>query len=105
MTANPYLSGNFAPVEDELTALENLRFAATMYGIVADKDRMVEALAHVGLEHVADAEPGMRDVALKARVARLGRRHDDRVFEIETAKLGDQISHRTESVCVLSHQK
>jgi heme exporter protein A len=54
---------------DELTALENLRFAATMYGIVADKDRMVEALAHVGLEHVAGAQTRTFSSGMRKRLA------------------------------------
>jgi len=54
---------------DELTALENLRFAATMYGIVADKDRMVDALAHVGLEHVAGAQTRTFSSGMRKRLA------------------------------------
>ena len=54
---------------DELTALENLKFAATMYGIVADKDQMVEALAHVGLAHVADAQTRTFSSGMRKRLA------------------------------------
>jgi len=53
----------------ELTALENLRFAATMYGINADKDQMMEALDHVGLAHVADAQARTFSSGMRKRLA------------------------------------
>jgi ABC-type multidrug transport system ATPase subunit len=40
----------------ELTGLENLRFAATMYGIQASKHDLIEALDHVGLADAADTQ-------------------------------------------------
>ena len=40
----------------ELTARENLRFAASMYGISVDGEGLEAAMASVGLAHVADEE-------------------------------------------------
>jgi heme exporter protein A len=54
---------------DELTALENLRFAATMYGIRASRDEMIEALTHVGLAHVADAQVRTYSSGMRKRLA------------------------------------
>ncbi len=54
---------------DELTALENLRFAATMYGIAAGKDLMLDALAHVGLAHVANAQARTFSSGMRKRLA------------------------------------
>jgi ABC-type multidrug transport system ATPase subunit len=54
---------------DELTALENLRFAATMYGIRGSKDDLVEALAHVGLAHVPDAQVRTFSSGMRKRLA------------------------------------
>jgi heme exporter protein A len=54
---------------DELTALENLRFAATMYGIRAAKDDMMEALGHVGLARVADAQVRTYSSGMRKRLA------------------------------------
>ncbi len=53
----------------ELTALENLRFAATMYGIKPSKDDLMEALAHVGLGHVADAQVRTYSSGMRKRLA------------------------------------
>jgi ABC-type multidrug transport system ATPase subunit len=43
------------PLYDELTALENLTFAAAMYGLAIPDDRLRSALATVGLGHAAEA--------------------------------------------------
>jgi len=43
------------PLYDELTALENLAFAAAMYGLPVRDDGLRAALATVGLPRVADA--------------------------------------------------
>jgi len=43
------------PLYDELTAVENLAFAAAMYGLRVLDDRLRAALATVGLAPVADA--------------------------------------------------
>jgi heme exporter protein A len=53
----------------ELTALENLRFAATMYGIHPVKQYLEEALAHVGLAHVADAQVRTFSSGMRKRLA------------------------------------
>ena len=54
---------------DELTAQENLRFAATMYGIHPDSKDFAEALAHVGLAHVADAQVRTFSSGMRKRLA------------------------------------
>lgn len=54
---------------DELTALENLRFAATMYGIRPSNDGLKEALAHVGLAHVADEQARTFSSGMRKRLA------------------------------------
>jgi len=54
---------------DELTALENLRFAATMYGIHPAKQDFAQALAHVGLAHVADAQVRTFSSGMRKRLA------------------------------------
>jgi heme exporter protein A len=53
----------------ELTALENLRFAATMYGIQPAKDDLKEALTHVGLAHVAEAQVRTFSSGMRKRLA------------------------------------
>jgi heme exporter protein A len=53
----------------ELTALENLRFAATMYGIQPTKDDLKEALTHVGLAHVAEAQVRTFSSGMRKRLA------------------------------------
>jgi ABC-type multidrug transport system ATPase subunit len=44
------------PLYDELTAVENLAFATTMYGLRVSDDALRAALADVGLARVADAK-------------------------------------------------
>jgi len=53
----------------ELSALENLRFAATMYGMRASDDQLVEALAHVGLAHVANRHVRTYSSGMRKRLA------------------------------------
>jgi ABC-type multidrug transport system ATPase subunit len=53
----------------ELTGLENLRFAAAMYGIEASKARLREALAHVGLSQAADAQVRTYSSGMRKRLA------------------------------------
>jgi ABC-type multidrug transport system ATPase subunit len=53
----------------ELTAIENLRFAATMYGMRPVRDHLVEALAHVGLRHVADSQVRTYSSGMRKRLA------------------------------------
>ncbi len=53
----------------ELTALENLRFAATMYGIHPVRQDLEEALTHVGLAHVADAQVRTFSSGMRKRLA------------------------------------
>jgi ABC-type multidrug transport system ATPase subunit len=43
------------PLYDELTALENLKFAAVMYGVRVSDEQLRGTLAAVGLRHVAAA--------------------------------------------------
>jgi len=45
-----------APLYDELTAVENLRFAAAMYGVRASVEDLRAALAEVGLARAAGAK-------------------------------------------------
>jgi len=45
-----------APLYDELTALENLRFAAVMYGVPASVEELRTALDEVGLGRAAGAK-------------------------------------------------
>lgn len=53
----------------ELTGLENLRFAATMYGIHTAQDDLIEALDHVGLAQVADAQVRTYSSGMRKRLA------------------------------------
>lgn len=66
LPADSYLYG-------ELTALENLTFAATMYGIekggAERRDALRAALAGVGLEHVADGEVRTFSSGMRKRLA------------------------------------
>lgn len=45
-----------APLYDELTAIENLRFASVMYGLPAADQDLRAAIAEVGLARAADAK-------------------------------------------------
>jgi heme ABC exporter ATP-binding subunit CcmA len=58
----------------DLTARENLRFAATMLGLPRDeaRDRIPEVLAAVGLEGAADRRVGVFSAGMRRRLA-LGR--------------------------------
>ena len=62
LPAQSYLYG-------ELTALENLRFAAVMYGLDGDVDGLHEALAHVGLPHVANEQVRTFSSGMRKRLA------------------------------------
>ncbi|NIR43385.1 MAG: ABC transporter ATP-binding protein [Gemmatimonadetes bacterium] len=53
----------------ELTALENLNFAAVMYGLKSHDDELVEALAHVGLEQAADRQVRTFSSGMRKRLA------------------------------------
>ncbi len=54
---------------DELTALENLRFAAVMYGLTSEEAPLFEALETVGLAHVADREVRTFSSGMRKRVS------------------------------------
>jgi heme exporter protein A len=65
------------PLYGELTALENLKFAAAMYSLAATDDRLRAAIAAVGLADAADARvrtfsQGMAQRLALARVALQG---------------------------------
>lgn len=62
LPASSYLYG-------ELTGLENLRFAATMYGMKASKDVLLAALAHVGLSQAADFQVRTYSSGMSKRLA------------------------------------
>ena len=53
---------------EELTAEENLRFAATMHGIRPDRDRIRKALAEVGLETQAGWKVRTYSTGMKRRL-------------------------------------
>jgi heme exporter protein A len=53
----------------ELTGLENLRFAAVMYGMRATKAELTAALAHVGLASAADAQVRTYSSGMRKRLA------------------------------------
>jgi len=53
---------------EELTAEENLRFAATMHGIRPDRDQIRKALAEVGLEMQADGKVRTYSTGMKRRL-------------------------------------
>ena len=63
-----------AHVYDDLTALENLRFWATLSGVPADHERLAAALGDVALERHAGARVRTFSVGMKRRLAlaRLG---------------------------------
>lgn len=69
-------------VYEELTARENLRFAARMGGIAADRARIEEALARVGLADAADIRVRAYSTGMRKRLelARLGLRELDLVL-------------------------
>jgi heme exporter protein A len=62
LPASSYLYG-------ELTGLENLRFAATMYGMKASKETLLEALTHVGLAAAADLQVRTYSSGMRKRLA------------------------------------
>jgi len=62
LPASTYLYG-------ELTGRENLRFAATMYGMKASGDDLAEALAHVGLAHAGDMQVRTYSSGMRKRLA------------------------------------
>lgn len=62
LPAQSYLYG-------ELTALENLRFAAVMYGLDAKVEALDEALANVGLAHVGDEQVRTFSSGMRKRLA------------------------------------
>lgn len=53
----------------ELTGLENLRFAAVMYGLKPKKPELMKALEHVGLAHAADAQLRTYSSGMRKRLA------------------------------------
>lgn len=53
----------------ELTAFENLRFASVMYGLDGARDTLHEALANVGLAHVADEQVRTFSSGMRKRLA------------------------------------
>jgi heme ABC exporter ATP-binding subunit CcmA len=58
-----------AHVYDDLTALENLRFWATLGGLPADRERLTAALSDVALERHAGARVRTFSVGMKRRLA------------------------------------
>jgi heme exporter protein A len=65
--------GHYAGLYDDLTALENLRFAARMSGLALPRERLLEALNDVGLaeearERVRGFSAGMRRRLALARL-------------------------------------
>lgn len=61
------LMGHRARLYDDLTGLENLRFVCRLHG--CDPERAGEALARVGLRHVADERVGGFSAGMRQRVA------------------------------------
>jgi len=57
------------PLYDELTALENLKFAGAMYGLRVLDPALRAALATVGLAHAADARVGTFSQGMAQRLA------------------------------------
>jgi len=57
------------PLYDELTALENLKFAAAMYGLSVTEDGLRQALAAVGLRHAASARVRTFSLGMAQRLA------------------------------------
>lgn len=53
----------------ELTAVENLRFAATMYGVNGTEDRLHRALEIVGLSHVSNEQVRTYSSGMTKRLA------------------------------------
>jgi ABC-type multidrug transport system ATPase subunit len=53
----------------ELTGLENLGFASTMYGVRCSKDDCHEALAHVGLAKAAESQVRTYSSGMRKRLA------------------------------------
>lgn len=62
LPASTYLYG-------ELTGLENLRFAATMYGMKATGEQLMGALTHVGLAHAGDLQVRTYSSGMRKRLA------------------------------------
>ena len=76
--------GHATLVYGELTALENLVFAARLHGRAPDRDRLVLLLAEVGLLDVADRRAGTfsRGMAQRLSIAR-SIVHDPRVLLLD----------------------
>ena len=53
----------------ELTAVENLRFAAVMYGLIPVQEQLVDAIAHVGLAHAAEQQVRTFSSGMRKRLA------------------------------------
>ena len=53
---------------EELTALENLRLFAGLYGVPSARQRAMDLLAHVGLSHLADERVGRLSRGQQQRV-------------------------------------
>jgi heme ABC exporter ATP-binding subunit CcmA len=61
-------AGHGACVYDDLTALENLRFWATLVGFRPDRDTLAAALAEVELDRVADVRARTFSTGMKRRL-------------------------------------
>ena len=68
----------------ELTGMENLKFAAAMYGVDGEEARLMEALSAVGLAHVADEGARTYSSGMLKRLA-LARAtlHDPRIILLD----------------------
>jgi ABC-type multidrug transport system ATPase subunit len=53
----------------ELTGLENLSFAATMYGLRSSREELMDALAHVGMTRAADLQVRTYSSGMRKRLA------------------------------------
>jgi heme exporter protein A len=92
------------PLYNELTALENLKFAAAMYGLRASEDDLRGALTEVGLARAATARVGTfsQGMAQRLSVARAALQNPDLVLldepynalDAEGLRLVDQLLAR-----------
>jgi heme ABC exporter ATP-binding subunit CcmA len=92
------------PLYNELTALENLKFAAAMYGLRASEDDLRGALAEVGLARAASARVGTfsQGMAQRLSLARAALQNPDLVLldepynalDAEGLRLVDQLLAR-----------
>jgi heme exporter protein A len=60
--------GHYSGLKDDLTAIENLQFIASLCGLDISRDQIVSALTELGIEHCADLPARVLSQGQKRRV-------------------------------------